>query len=273
MNPIIVPVNFSPCAHNAALYAADLARILKADLHLVHVIQVPVTAAETGMTQYLYESMVETANKSLVELQVDLTRHTHGKIWVEISLEIGGLGAKVKELCKDLKPYAVILGSSGPTLEKFLTGSPLASLLHNIEYPVLVVPENVPFQNYRRILLACDLTDLGAGLPQSLPLLKDLRLHFGSRFDVLTVETPGVVADEQAVFESEAWKEPFKELYPEVHFIRTRKVDDGIREYLLQNEADLVMVFPKKHRLFEFHVSQSRKIAKHSPIPVMSLHE
>jgi nucleotide-binding universal stress UspA family protein len=273
MKPIVVPVNFSPCAHNAALYAADLARILKADLHLIHVIQLPVTSAEMGMSEYLYESMVDTANTSLKELQVDLTRHTHGKVCVEISLEVGGLGSKVRELCQELAPFAVILGSSGPTLEKFITGSPLASLLHNIEFPVLVVPENIPFRHYHRILLACDLADLGAGLPQSLSLLKELRAHFGSRFDVLTVETPDVLEGEQAVFESEGWKEPFKDLYPEIHFIRTRKVDEGIREYLLQNEVDLVLVFPKKHRLFEFHVSQSRKVAKNSPIPVMSLHE
>lgn len=273
MKSIIVPVNFSPCARNAALYAADLARILKADLHLIHVLQVPVTSAEMAMTEYLYQSMVDSANASLKELQIDLGRHTHGKVWVEISLQVGGLGAKVKELCLELKPYAIVLGSSGPTLEKFLTGSPLASLLHNLDYPVLVVPENAPFRHFNRILLACDLADIRSGLPQSLHLIKDLREHFGSRFDVLTVETPKAPAIGQAVLESDAWKEPFKDIYPEIHFIRTHKVEDGIKEYLAHNEADLVMVFPKKHRLFEFHVSQSRKLATHSPIPVMSLHE
>jgi nucleotide-binding universal stress UspA family protein len=273
MKAIIVPVNFSPCAHNAALYAADLAKVMKADLHLVHVIQVPVTSVEMVMTEYMYESMVDSANTSLKELQVELTRHTHGRVWVEISLQVGGLGVKVKELCQEIKPYAIILGSTGPTLEKFLTGSPLASLLHNLEYPVLVIPEKVSFRHYDRILLACDLDDIGSGLPQSLPLLKELRDHFGSRFDVITVETPKVLASEQAVFESDAWKESFKDLYPDIHFIRTHKVDEGIREYLKDHEADLVMVFPKKHGLFEFHVSQSRKFAKHSPIPVMSLHE
>jgi len=273
MKSIVVPVNFSACAHNAALYAADLARILKADIHLINIIQVPVTSAEVGMTQYLYQSMVDTANNSLKEMQTELTRYTHGKVRVEVSLEVGGLGAKVKEFCQEVKPYAVVLGSTGSTLEKFLTGSPLASLLHNLEYPVLVVPENAPFRHFHRILLACDLADIGSGLRQSLPLLKELRAHFGSRFDVITVETPKVLANEQSVFNSDAWKKPFEDLYPDIHFIRTHKVDEGIKEYLKYNDADLVLVFPKKHGLFEFHVSQSRKFAKQSPIPVMSLHE
>ena len=165
------------------------------------------------------------------------------------------------------------MGSTSKVGTDYLAGSPLASLLHNLDYPVLVVPENAPFRHFHHILLACDLADIGSGLPQSLPLLKDLREHFGSRFDVITVETPKVLANEQAVFESDAWKESFKDLYPDIHFIRTDKVEEGIKEYLRDNDADLVMVFPKKHRLFEFHVSQSRKFAKHSSIPVMSLHE
>jgi hypothetical protein len=32
------------------------------------------------------------------------------------------------------------------------------------------------------------------------------------------------------------------------------------------------MVFPKKHGFFEFHTSQAKKIALHSPVPVMSIH-
>lgn len=273
MRSILVPVNFSTCADNAARYAADLALILKADLHLIHVVQVPATAAEMGMTQYLYEEMVDSANISLKQLQADLRKHTQGKVNIGTTLDAGGLLSKIKDCCHQLKPYAIILGATGPSLEKFLAGSSVASLLHNLDYPVLVVPENVPFRHYHRILLACDLSDIGNGLPHSLPLLKDLRDHFGCRFDVITVETPKILAGEHAVFTTDAWKEPFKDIYPEIHFIKTHKVEEGILEYLNHNEADLVMVFPKKHGLFEFHVSQSRKFAKHSPIPVLSLHE
>jgi nucleotide-binding universal stress UspA family protein len=273
MKSIIVPVNFSACAANAARYAADLAAILHADLHLIHVIQVPVTSAEMNMTQYLYEELVDSANQSLKQLQVDLRKHTQGKINIETILDSGSLTTKIKDRCNEIKPYAIVLGATGPSLEKFLAGSPIASLLHNLDYPVLVVPENVPFRHYHHILLACDLSDIGHGLPQSMPLLKDLRDHFGCRFDVLTVETPKILAREHAVFSTNDWQEPFRHIYPDIHFIKTPKVEEGILEYLNHHEADLVMVFPKKHGLFEFHVSQSRKLAKHSPIPVLSLHE
>lgn len=272
MKSIVVPINFSPCAINAAHYAADLAEVIHADLHLIHVIQVPVNTAELMMTQEVYEEMVQAADASLKELQVELTRRTHHKVQIDTTLDAGSIAAKVKGRCQELQPYALVLGATGPTFEKFLAGSPVASLLHNLDCPVLVVPETHTFQPLRRILLACDLDDLGSGMPRSLPLLKDLREHFGSRFDILTVETAKVRSDGEYVFQSASCKIELKELYPEFHHIRKPKVEEGILEYLAHNEADLILVFPKKHGFLDFHTSQSRKVAQHSPVPVLSLH-
>jgi nucleotide-binding universal stress UspA family protein len=272
MKSIVVPINFTPCATNAAHYAADLAQAIHADLHLIHVIQVPVNSAELMMTPYIYEEIVESANTSLKKLQVELTKRTSQKIKIGNTLEAGSVSAKVKDLCRELQPYAIVLGASGPTFEKFLAGSPVSSLLHNLDYPVLVIPETYSFHPYRRILLACDLEDIGSGIPYSLPLLKDMREHFGSRFDIATVETRKVHTEDQHVLDSEGWKTQLKDLYPEIHYIRKPKVEEGILEYLAHNEADLIMVFPKKHGFLDFHTSQSRKVAQHSPVPVLSLH-
>jgi nucleotide-binding universal stress UspA family protein len=273
MKSIYVPVNFSDCAANAARYAADMALALHTSVHLVHIIQIPITSAEMAMTDYLYQEIVDSANISLNELQAELTKRTHGKVDIKTTLDAGSLSIKVKDMCQELKPYAIVVGTSGPTLAKLIAGSPVTSLLHNLTYPVLVVPEGLPFRRFRRILLACDLEDLDSGLPHSLPLLRDLREHFGSRFDVVTVETQKIPVTEHRGFDEDAWKRGLKDLYPEIHFIHSLNVRDGILDYLRQYDADLVMVFPKRHGLFDFHVSQSRKFAKHSPIPVMSLHE
>jgi nucleotide-binding universal stress UspA family protein len=273
MKPILVPVNFSACAANAARYAADLAVAIKADLHLIHVIQAPVSSSQLIMTEYLYQEMLDSANQSLEALRIELGKRTNGKVNISTVLEAGSLPVKIRRLCQQLQPYAVILGASGPSLEKFLSGSPIASLLHTLNYPVFVVPEGVSFTRLRRILLACDTRDLSSGLPRTLPLLKELRDRFGSRFDIVTVETGKEQSQEQVVFQGEGWKEALKELYPEMHVIHSARIQDGVLEYLKENEADLVMVFPKKHGMFEFHVSQSRKLAKSSPIPVLSLHE
>jgi nucleotide-binding universal stress UspA family protein len=272
MKSIVVPIDFSTCASNAARYAADLALAIKADLHLIHVIQVPVTAAELSMTESVYRDMIEGANISLKKMQADLTKRTLQRIRIDTLVDAGSVTGKVHDLCRKVDAYAIVLGVSGPNLEKFLAGSPVTSLLQHLAFPVLVVPETATFQQFKRILLAFDLEDIGSGLPHCLPLLKELHAHFGSRVDVITVETRKVLTDEASCFESGGWKEQLKELYPEIHYIRKSKVEDGILEYLGHHQADLVMVFPKKHGFFDFHISQSRRLAQSSPVPVLSLH-
>ncbi len=132
MKSIVVPTNFSPCAADAARYAADMAQAISADLHLIHVIQVPVNSAELVMTQYLYEEMVEAANISLQQLKADLNRRTNHQIRIDTTLEAGNIGAKVRERCQQVKAYAIVLGAAKASLEKFLAGSPVASLLDNL---------------------------------------------------------------------------------------------------------------------------------------------
>ena len=272
MKSIVVPINFSVCAANAARYAADLALVIKADIHLIHVIQVPVDSADLLMTDDLYQEMIDAANLDLQTLRTELTGRTQQKIKVDYSVESGSISAKVQARCLQLKPYAVVLGATGSTLEKFLVSSPVSSLLRKLDYPVLVVPEGAAFHNFRHILLACDLDDVSSGMPNSHPLLNDLRVYFGSRFDIVTVDTKSVPGDEASPFASGVWKEAFKDLQPAIHYICKPKVEAGILEYLARNEADLIIVFPKKHGLLDFHTSQSRKLAGHSPIPVLSLH-
>jgi nucleotide-binding universal stress UspA family protein len=240
MKTIVVPINFSSYAANGARYAADLAKAIQADLHLIHVIEVPVNSAELMMTQSVYEEMVESADIALKQLQFELTKRTNNRIKVDTTLGAGNVAARVRDLCQQVKPYAIVLGAGRPGLEKFLAGSSVASLLNNPDYPVLVVPEKSEFQQFRSILLACDLEDIGSDMANSLPLIKELQEKFGSRIDIVTVETS--------------------------------RVEEGVLEYLGHHEADLIMVFPKKHGFFEFHTSQSRKLARHSPVPVLSLH-
>jgi len=271
MKPIIVPVNFSTYAVNAARYAADLALALHAELYLVHVIQVPVASTEMPMSESLYKEMVDSAELNLEGLKAELVKRTIQRVPVKCIIKVGSVSVKIKGLCEELEPYAVVLGAAGTTLEKFLATSPAASLLHSLHYPVLVVPETGVFHHFRRVLLACEPKDISAGIPNSLPLLKDLRRCFGSRIDIVTIET-APLAEEETVYPCEVWKGAFSEFHPELHYIKAAKVEEGILQFLGHHEADLVMVFPKRHRMFEFHVSQSRKLTKRSPIPVISIH-
>lgn len=272
MRPLIVPVNFSECAACAARYAADLAMAIDGELHLINVVEYAYSSPDLVMAEDVYGVMLDSANNYIKEMRSDLQKYTGNKVSIHTSVDVGSVVAQVERLCQTVQPYAIILGTSGPTFEKFIAGSQVGALLH-LPYPVLVVPERETFHSFSHIVLACDPGDLGSGVPHSLPLIEELRKRFDAQIDVVTVGDSKNTTNEESYLQVKTWQDRLRQLEPHLHTVQGKNIEEGLFHFLADNPADLVIVFPKKHNFLEFHTRQSKKIAKHSAIPVMSLHE
>jgi len=272
MKSIVVPVNFSDNSSNAARYAADMALAVEADIHLVYVLQIPASVAAVPMPDYVFEEMQRNGEILLGSLSEELVKRTRGQIKVTTDMEIGGVEHKLEEFCSRLKPSVVVMGASGYTLDTIMSGSDVLRAMRHLPYPLLIIPAKTVFHAIKKVVLACELDDIGCGLPVSLPFLKELRDVFGTHFEVVNVATRAEESEGQAVFQFDSWKDRLQEIFPEVHFVRTDTITEGINQYLGDNHADWLMVFPKKHNFFEFHGSKSKKIVNDCPVPVMSVH-
>ncbi|HTR29578.1 MAG TPA: universal stress protein [Puia sp.] len=271
MTSILVPVNFSPCSFNAAHYAAGLAKATGAELHLLHVIQIPLPSTEMVMNEYLYRQMSEAAENGLKEMKTAILEQGPGLVSVTTHLHTGDVAEKVQEWFAALNAELIVLGVTAPTMEKFLAGSPVGALLH-LRHPLLVVPEHAKYETLRRIVLACDENDVRHGIPHSLPLLRELRERMGATIDIVTVDTGGTLSDEASCY-CGAGADSLAVLSPKRHYVRQHNVEEGLQEYLHDEAFDLTVVFPKRHSLLEFHPSRSRRLARHAQTPVLSLPE
>lgn len=260
MKTIIAPVNFSASSNNAARYAADMALAFHAELHLIHFIQFPVTTAEFPINDFVFEEMEKSGMEGLNQLCHELIARTQGKLDIFIHQEVGGMEYRLEEFCKRKAPFLVIMGSPGPS--------------HHLPYPLMVIPEHAVFHQIKRIVLACDLDDIAGGMPVSNSFLKEFQQAFDSSFEVINIATEkqDKQAEAEAAFGFNSWKDQLQACYPEVHFVKMKKVEEGISEYLGQHPADLLLVFPKRHGFLEFHKSHAKKITFHSQVPVMSIH-
>ncbi|HVW62007.1 MAG TPA: universal stress protein [Puia sp.] len=272
MRTIVAPVNFTSISANAARYAADLALATQAELHLYYVLQLPVTVAEFPVTDYVFEGMQEAGAQGLEELQKELIKRTSGKVNIFTHMEVGTVENKIEEFCGHKKPFVVVMGASGATLERALTGGNLVAAIRHLPYPLIVVPENAVFSQIHKIVLACDLNDISGGIPVKPAFLKELKDNFGASFEVLNVNTRGQQQETANIMEVDAWKDCIRETFPEVHFVQTDDVEEGIGKYLNEHPADMLLVFPKKHNFFEFHKSHAKKLAYNSTVPIMSIH-
>ena len=272
MRTIVAPVNFSPKSANAARYAADLALATQADLHLYYVLQLPLSSAELPINDYVFNEMRESGVEAMASLRKELVKGTSGKVNIFTHMEMGTVEYRIEEFCLDKKPFVVVMGTSGPTLERALLGGNLIAAIRHLPYPLIVVPENASFRDIRKVVIACDLDDISGGIPVRPAFLKELRDIFDTRFEVLNIVTKGQDHATQDIMSVEAWKECVRDLFPEVHFVRMDNVEEGITHYLDEHPADLLLVFPKKHNFLSFHRSHTKKLALGSTVPIMSIH-
>jgi nucleotide-binding universal stress UspA family protein len=274
MRTIIVPVNFSKNSTNAAHYAADLARTIGAELNLVHVFQAPMVISEVPTPEYVLEEMRDTNLSLLQNLAADLLRRTEHRIKVSYDLMVGAVEKKIESFCMDKKTFMVIMGASGTSLQNTLKGSTtIRTLVRHLPYPLLVIPENAVFQPVKNIVVACDREDIDVGIPTFLSTLREIAQLLGARLELLHVLTAGKELGAKTLEEYNIWKETAKTLAPELHFIRQSNVEEGVNEYLQNNGADWLMIFPKRHSVLEFHKSHSKQIVLTCPLPVMSIQE
>jgi len=270
MRPLLVPVNNTDNSANAARYAADMALAIDGELHLLHVVRIPVMPAEAPVG-YVFDQLEKEGRALLDRLSVELTARTRGQVTIRTLQVIGGVEYQIAEVSRQLRPFAVVMGAPrGFGLGAF-GGSPAVDAARHLPYPVLVIPADAVFRRIRRIVLAAEAGDIDSGLPVTVAFLRELRDLFGAHFDVVNV--PGRDDESKKMFELYRWKEAWGELYPELHFVPAESIAEGVDKYIGEHEADWLMLFPKSHGWLEFHRSRSARMVAHSRVPVMSVCE
>lgn len=267
---LIVPTDFSASSVNAAMYAASMALMIDTDLYLIHVLEVPVSNAELPLTEDIFNEMQQSGERELQNLKLELQKQTEGKINIITRLEIGSVAHQLEEICKRKNPFAVVMGMKDNPTERLLFGSNALFAIKHLHYPLLIIPEGTKFNSIQKIVLACDLTDCGKTIP--VDYLKELQHVFNASLDVLNVNTKKIEQLKSST-EFASLKDLLRDLYPTYHFNIGNTVEEGINKFLEENNADLLLLLPKKHGMFGFHKSHTKKMALNAELPVMTIHE
>ncbi|WP_431209551.1 universal stress protein [Puia sp. P3] len=216
MRSIVVPVNFTENSSNAARYAADMALAIDGDIHLIHVFQLPLTTAEFPIPDITIEEMQRNGLNQLNTLMEELRQRTRNQITITSEMTSGSIEHNIEEYCKRQKPFVVVMGASGHSIENALAGSSTVKAMRHLPWPLLVIPENTPFHAIKKIVLACDLDDIGDGIPASFSFLNELTSLFSAKLDIINVATNAERSEGQAVFQFDSWKDRLKEIYPDL---------------------------------------------------------
>jgi nucleotide-binding universal stress UspA family protein len=275
MKRIIVPTDFSETSKNAARYAVQAAATIPgASIILYHVTDKIALGSDSS-------PLTEDRKDRLIILQAALDNwksefSSISPVSVELVVE------ESSSLTDTLERYVrhhgidfIIMGITGATrLEQILMGSNALNVVDMGACPVIIVPPNATYKPIKRVLFACDLKDVSASIPIA-PIKSVLNL-FKPTVLVVNVDTDHYVEVTEEYKTQRVILEKMLEDYnPEFYFIRMYDFQDSISSFAADRDIDLILTVPKKHNflLGLFKTSHTKKLAYHSHVPILAVHE
>jgi nucleotide-binding universal stress UspA family protein len=271
MKTIITAVDFSDASINAANYAADMALVTNADLLLLHIYQIPVAYLEIPVATEADQTRID-AEESLSQLKEQLIVRTGGNLNIRSRFVVGVFFPELKNICEEIKPYVVIMGSQGTTAaQRLLFGGHTVYAMKHLMWPLITVPPHAGFSQIKKIGLACDFTKV----IDSTPVEEIKRLVEDLQAELHVINSgKGETYQPDTVFESGMLQEILAPLKPQYHLITGENVNEGIISFVEDNNIDLLVTLPKRRGLLEMlaHRSISKQLVLHSDVPVMTMH-
>ena len=239
MRQIIVPTDFSVPAENAMLFAGGLAQKMNAGILLVHVFQIPVAMSDVPVMMVSADDLKQNADKGL-EKTAEVLQKAFPDIAVQTESRMGGVTDELNDLCKEIKPFAIVIGKHGAGgIERFFFGSTSLSVVRHTNIPVIVVPEATTRKDIRSVALAVD--DQTEMLPKE--AIKNITDALSLQLHVIHVQSGKT--------ETKNLNQLVSGLSTTCKTIRDDEVLHGIQTYLTESNIDMLMIIPHKHSFME----------------------
>jgi|SRR6478735_2049601 len=260
MNTVIIPVDFSETAINAATYGVKLLSLApEAEIILYHVYE----------NDDSYENRMEALERLKGELLLNRTAN------ITLLAERGNFIEELDKLARHRNAELIIMGiTNRSSITTFFVGNSAIKATEIKACPVMIIPSNAIYGEVKNVLLATDLKNVTSTTPSG-PIKKVL-CTFNSKLHIVNVNSEHYIALSEA-FAAERQKlaDMFAEFDPEFYFLRLYDVDAAIKEFAKDKKIDLIIIVQKEHSVVDklFSSSHSKKLAFESSVPVMSVHE
>jgi len=277
MKKILVPLDFSETSDNAFVYALEMAKLLKAELVLLHTFEIPVVDTQGLAFNYatVYNS-VELANfehfrEKLPKLRNIALERNLDHISLNHILTNGDLLYSIKKVVSEEKIDIVVMGTNGAEgWMASLVGTNTGSVINNVGVPVLSVPAEAKFEQIKTIAFTTRFRkkDIEA-------LIKVLfyAKKFRAKVKCLYVKTSNSDVNSETV---NRWKSHFEDEEDLQFFvIPNDDVPCTIEDFLDNQNVDMLAMLTYKRNFFAalFTTTTTQKLSYYLRTPILALHE
>jgi nucleotide-binding universal stress UspA family protein len=275
MKTFLVPTDFSETSKNAARYAAHIAKQYQ-DIHIIlYNVSDEIAAGSDGTPladdEHSRHKIMELALESV---KTELSKITQTQITC-VAEEGTNLIDSIDRFARHNDVDMIIMGITGSTrLEQIFMGSNTLKMVDRGTCPVMIVPPFALYKGIQDVMLTSDFKDVDRTTPVK-PIQKVLDL-FRANLHVVNVDHEHYVEVTDEYKQERAKLETILGPHnPQFYFIRMYDFMDAVNQFVEDKEIDLIITVPKKHSFLSgvFRSSYTKKLAYHSHVPIVAVHE
>lgn len=274
MKTILVPTDFSKTALNAINYAIEIAKLSKAKLVLFHVFHIPVIASEVPIVLPM-DDIEKDCLKKLKKIEKDIRLKHGNKLVIESAYKLGFAVDEINQFAKEKKADLIIMGmQGGGYLYEKLVGSITTALIKRAKCPVLAIDKSVKFKSIKKIAFANDFQKIND--KKILKFLKEFVELFNSHVYILNVAPElEMIPSAKEAAQGIKLERLLKTVDHTFHSIWNENITEGLKDFVNDKKMDMIVMIPRKHNVFWniFHESNSKRMAFHTNVPLLALHE
>lgn len=271
MKTILVPVDFSETCDNALNYAVKFAQKAKAQLRLLNVYDYPIVSSEPLVWIPSTNELIREHLKRLESIREKICQQYGEALGVECYCEPGTVIETINAFVEAHHTDLIIMGmQGGGFVSEKIIGSTTTSLMRKAACPVLGIPKRSKFESLRQVVLATD--HQAADYTKILKPLRKLIGIFDAHLFVLHVTEPTVKVSKEITTDVGRALEgiPYT-----IHSVAHTDIAVAIDQFVENKAIDMAVVIPRRHSFFYslFHEANTKKLAFHTDVPLLALHE
>jgi nucleotide-binding universal stress UspA family protein len=193
MKKILVPCDFSKPAQEAFKISLDIASLGKGEVHVLHVIDLPVIYETTfGVQPYIADQammkeLTSLAHQNFKNMVADV-ENSKKEVNIHFNLEQGGITSSIYEFINDQNIDLVIMASQGAGGWKGLfVGSTTEKIVRLSPVPVLTVKQHFNISTIKNIMFP---TNLKLDQEDLINKIKEVQQIFKAKLHILFINTP-----------------------------------------------------------------------------------
>lgn len=274
MKHILVPTDFSEFSLNALKVAAEFARKSNAEVHILHVVNIP--SHEVGIMPFQNQQNVAEGlfilkhiKKKFAEL---LAKDFLKGLTIHEVVKFDDIYKAVQDYSKDLNVGLIVMGTHGTSgfVNKFFIGSNTDKMVRRSNIPVLAVKDEVKTAEFKNIVFAADF-DLG--VHAAFHKIRDIVTSLGAKLHLVRIITRDDFYFSKPMLEimEEFAKVQNLENYA-CHIYNSENVQEGINEFSKQINADLISTATHGRRGLArlFNGSITEDLIENTSLPVLT---